>query len=366
VVQLSEMLPPRPEPWWPLIRQCGVESVVALLNGAEQDQRMFGSVGAEDFGAAAESEIPWGLAALRHNNEVFGSQGLRVIAYEDTAPMDKVRLGLPGRDREIDDVVTQVRAMGRLGISTLCYNWMARASWGRTDPAIPSRGGALVTGFDRDVSERRPAIAEPGEVTPDQLWSALEYFLAAVIPVAEECGVRLGLHPDDPPQPFDRNMPRIMSSVASYRRLLDLYPSPSNGITLCQGNFALMPEVVSGEIDLASLIRELGVDRIAFVHFRDVRGSVERFEETFHDDGQTDMPECMRSYAAIGFHGPMRPDHVPTMAGEANDRPGYETLGRLFALGYIRGLEQSAFGHPSSRHGSFDPGRILQRTGTHV
>jgi mannonate dehydratase len=190
----------------------------------------------------------------------------------------------------------------------------------------------------------------PGEVTEEQLWSALKYFLDAVVPVAEESGVRLGLHPDDPPRPRDRNLPRIIRSVAAYRRLLDLHPSPSNGITFCQGNWALMPEVTAGETDLPTLIRELAADHIAFVHFRDVRGTVEDFRETFHDEGQTDLPECMRAYAERAFAGPMRPDHVPTMHGESNRRPGYETLGRLFALGYIRGLEQAAYGnHPAAK-----------------
>ncbi|HET7690826.1 MAG TPA: mannonate dehydratase [Nocardioidaceae bacterium] len=349
MIQLSELLPPRPEPWWALLKQCGIDSVVALLDGAEQDQRMFASVGGHDFGLAADDRTPWSFEAIQRDVEVFAANGFRVTCIEDTAPMDNVRLGLPGRDKEIEDVITQVRAMGRLGIETLCYNWMALASWGRTDPAIVSRGGALVSGFDRSASEARGPRAADGEITHEQLWSALEYFLRAVVPVAEESGVRLSLHPDDPPQPWDRNVPRIMSSVAAYRRMLDLHPSPNSCITLCQGNFSLMPEVLGGETDLPSLIRDLGSERVAFVHFRDVRGTVEHFEETFHDDGQTDMPECMRSYAAIDFAGPMRPDHVPTMAGESNDHPGYEKLGRLFAVGYIRGLEQAAFGHPAAQ-----------------
>jgi mannonate dehydratase len=128
-----------------------------------------------------------------------------------------------------------------------------------------------------------------------------------------------------------------MRSLDAFRRLLDLYSSPANSVTLCQGNFALMTD------DLPAWIRELGArDAIAFVHFRDVRGSASSFEETFHDDGQTDLAACMRAYEEVGFTGPLRPDHVPTMAGERNDRPGYETLGRLFANGYIRGLAHAA------------------------
>jgi len=346
-IKLSEMLPPRPEASWKLIKQCGVNTIVGLLNGAEQDQRMFASVGAKNYGASTDSDAPWGKKALAHNVELFADYGFALVGTEDTAPMDKTRLGLPGRDEEIDNVITQVKAMGELGIPTLCYNWMALSSWGRTDTAIPTRGDALVTGFDLTVSEQKAPLVEPGEVTPDQMWSALEYFLRAVVPVAEEAGVRLGLHPDDPPRPWDRNLPRIMSSVTAFRRMLDIVPSENSGITFCQGNFALMPEIIGNQTSLPTLIREFGREKIPFVHFRDVKGTVQRFQETFHDAGQTDLPECMRAYSEIGFTGPMRPDHVPTMAGETNEQPGYETLGRLFALGYIRGLEQAAYGHPA-------------------
>lgn len=349
MVQLSEMLAPRPEPWWPLLRQCGVASVVGLLNGAEQDQRMFASVGASDYGSGAGADVPWSYSAIKRNVEVFAEHGFKMSAIEDTAPMDKVRLGLPGRDQQIEDVITQIRAMGRLEIPVLCYNWMAVKSWGRTDTAIPGRAGALVSGFKASVAEARPPIVGPGEVEPEQMWAALEYFLSAVVPEAENAGVKLGLHPDDPPRPAEGNMPRIMSSVAAYRRLLGLHSSDFNGITFCQGNWSLMREVLAGETDLPALIAELAPRRIALVHFRDVRGTADDFCETFHDEGQTDMPACMRAYATAGYAGPMRPDHVPTLEGESNDRPGYETLGRLFAIGYIRGLEHSSYGnHPAA------------------
>ena len=333
LITLSELLAPRPEePLWTLLRQCGVEHVVALLRNGEQEQRMFASVGARP-GPGDGDAVPWGEAAIARDVDVFAANGFTVVAMEDTAPLDQARLGLPGRDEQIANVQEQIRAMGRLGISVLCYNWMARSSWARTDIAIATRGGALVTGFDAAASDELPPLAEPGEITERQLWESLEYFLHAVVPVAEESGVRLGLHPDDPPLPVVRGVPRIMSSLDAFRRLLDLYPSPHNGVTLCQGNFALMTD------DLPGWIRELGArDAIQFVHFRDVRGDARSFVETFHDDGQSDLAACMRAYREIGFTGPTRPDHVPTMYGETNVRPGYETLGRLFASGYIRGL----------------------------
>lgn len=341
MIQLADILSPRPEPWWALLQQAGVRHVVSFLRGAEQEQRMFGALGLGSVATDTEAE-PWGLAAIRRDQQTFAEHGFRLSAIEDTAPMDAIRLGLPGRDAEIARVITQLRAMGELEIPVLCYNWMALSSWARTDIAIPTRGGALVTGFSRRESEQLGGLVEPGEVTAEQLWEALEYFLAAVLPEAEAAGVRLALHPDDPPIPVVRNVPRIMSSLDAYRKLRQLSGSRANAITFCQGNFALMTD------DVPAAIREFA-DSIAFVHFRDLRGNAQGFHETFHDDGQTDMARCMQTYQEIGFSGPLRSDHVPTMAGEPNDRPGYGVLGRLFALGYIRGLQHATYGHPAAR-----------------
>jgi len=342
VIFLSEQLSARPSALWELVKQCGVNTTVSLLQGAEQEQRMFASVGdGKLLGGYTDGIIPWSLEGITRDKEIFASRGLEMIGIEDTAPMDLIRLGLPGRDEQIAQVIEQIRAMGKLGVTTLCYNWMAVSSWARTRTDIVSRGGALVTGFKLSDTVEMSRIAEPGQYTPEQLWDALQYFLDAVMPEAEAANVRLGMHPDDPPLQEMRGMPRIMNSIENYRRLLDLYPSKSNGITLCQGNFALMTD------DLPSVIREFGArDAIAFVHFRDIVGDATDFEETFHDAGQNDLPACIEAYKEIGFHGPMRPDHVPTMYGETNEHPAYETLGRLFALGYIRGLIHSIYEKP--------------------
>ena len=120
--------------------------------------------------------------------------------------------------------------------------------------------------------------------------------------------------------------------------LIDLVPSPVNGITLCQGNFTLMTD------DLPGVIRHFGEqDKIFFVHFRDVLGDVDHFVEAFHDEGKTDMLACMQAYRDIGFEGVLRPDHVPTMMGDDNNRPGYSSIGRLFAIGYIKGLREAVY-----------------------
>ncbi|WP_375386274.1 mannonate dehydratase [uncultured Microbacterium sp.] len=336
---LSDLLSPRVDATWQLIRQCGVEQVTSLLDGGEQDQRMFQSVGAHGAGSTLRptsgDRAPWSEASIAAHLELYADHGFGVVAVEDTPPLDLVRLGRAGRDEELEHVAVQIEAMGRLGIGILCYNWMALSSWARTDIARSARGGALVTAYRETDAAGRLAPDAP-DVDDDELWQGLEYFLSTMVPVAERAGVRLAMHPDDPPRPRVRGVARIMSSVDAFRRLRQLDASSANAITFCQGNFALMDE------DLPSLIEEFG-PAIAFVHFRDVRGTATDFEETFHDDGPTDMAACMRAYARIGFSGPMRPDHVPTMFGESNAMPGYGTLGRLFALGYIRGLEQAAY-----------------------
>src|SRR5690349_1186839 len=137
----------------------------------------------------------------------------------------------------------------------------------------------------------------------DQLWAAHEYFLRAVVPVAEEAGVRICLHPDDPPLPEVRGVPRIMGTPAAFDRVLTTVPSAYSGITVCQGNFTLMTD------DLPALIRRWGAQgKIFFVHFRDVAGDASRFIEVFHDEGPADVLECMRADHETGFDGPMRPD----------------------------------------------------------
>jgi mannonate dehydratase len=340
VFELVELLEPDPEPWWAHLRQVGVRQVVSLLEAGEQRSRWLRSD--DGHGGLAPQEAPpkgercWELPALTQLADLYASHGFQLVALEDTPPLDLVRLGRPGRDEQVEWLCDQITAMGRLGISTLCYNWMCAGSWARTDVEVPARGGARTTGYDHEAMRRLPPLLEPGEVTAQELWRNLAYLLEAVVPTAEAAGVRLALHPDDPPVPEVRGVPRIINSIAAYDRLLELDPSEANGITLCQGNFTLMTG------DLPAAIRRLG-HRVRFVHFRDVRGTATSFVETFHDEGQTDLVACMEAYCDIGFSGIMRPDHVPTLEGESNHKPGYAALGRLHALGFIQGLRQAAY-----------------------
>ena len=174
-------------------------------------------------------------------------------------------------------------------------------------------------------------------LTNSQVWSNYEYFIKAVMPTAEKCGVRMGLHPDDPCLPELGGYARIFGTVADYDRAYSIYPSPSNAVTYCQANFKLMGA------DLIETARHFG-KRIAFIHVRDVEGDRTDFTELFHDQGTTDQFALMRTYRELGLDVPVRGDHVPEMEGDrllAKDCvPGYFTMGRLFANGYLKALMQ--------------------------
>ena len=258
---------------------------------------------------------------------------MKVAVVEGYLPIDRIQLAQEGRQEQLDELVQLLRAMAACGVGVLCYNWMALTDWTRTSLTTPGSGGALCTEFDRELAEKMGPIEAPDR-SQEQLWDSLAWFLERILPVAEAEGISLAMHPDDPPLPKLRGLERIMTDVAAFERLLSLSASSANSICFCQGTFAEMG------VDVAATIRQFGA-RISFVHVRDMRGTKEHFVETFHDDGQTDMFAAMCAYRDIAYAGVMRPDHVPALVGEEGEG-GYTMQGRLFAVGYMRGLIEAA------------------------
>ena len=281
-----------------------------------------------------DSDI-WTFEGMLAQRKEVESYGLQLSVYEGIPVPERVKLGRDGRDEDIENYCESIRNMGRAGVPILCYNWMVGFGWLRTDFATPARGGAVVTTYRHEDFERG-GQTPLGAVPEDQLWDSLEYFLK---PVAEEAGVKMAMHPDDPPRSPVRGLGRIMTSPENFQRLLDLVDSPANGLTFCQGCFTEM------NIDVPRWIRHFaGAGRMHFAHYRNINkgGTADHFSETFHDEeGEADMYEAMKAYIESGITGPMRPDHAPTMEGESNDHPGYALQGRLMAVGYMKGLMEA-------------------------
>ena len=334
-----------------LSKDAGIEMSNAYFWGMETHKYLIElakQIGAYGAVAGIDSRLfknpkgkPWEYESIKNVVDSWKEVGLNYNVVEGPPALyNKTKLGLEGKDEEIANFITFMKNLKRAGVDVICYNWMPVISWARTDNARPGRGGALMTAFDYNEIKDKP-LTEFGEFSKERLWQNLEYFLKAVVPEAEEIGMKLALHPDDPQVHRIQGIPRIMNTVENFDRMLNIVPSDYNGITMCQGNFSLMGP------DIPQLIRRWGkAQKIHFVHFRNVQelsGELPstKFTETFHDVGDIDMYEAMKAYYDIGFKGAMRADHVPTMAGEENIRPGYMDLGNLFAIGYMRGLAES-------------------------
>jgi len=273
------------------------------------------------------------LAAIQNE---FAAHGLKIAGVEsDPVPTGKIKLGLDGRDEEIENYIAAIEALGKLGIPLICWNFMAGLGWYRTNFEVRERGGALTSEFRYEDAQKQ-GLTQWGEVPEEKIWDNVTYFLKAVIPVAEKAGVRMALHPDDPPISPLRGIARIATSAANYRRILNIVPSPVHGITFCQANFKAMGEDI---YSLAETFCREG--KVFFVHYRDIEGQGRYFRETFHDNGPTDMVRMLQIYHDSGFRGPIRPDHAPTMEGESNDNPGYAMIGKVLAFGYMKGIMEA-------------------------
>ena len=298
----------------------------------------------------------WPVEKLQALRDRIERAGLKFEVVESVPTHEDIKLGRPSRDRLIANFQQNIRNCAAVGIKVICYNFMPVFDWTRTEMAKELPDGSTTLSFDAaEVAKIDPekGISLPGwdasykpeelkalleaykSVDEQKLWANLEYFLKAIIPVAEEVGVKMAMHPDDPPRPIF-GLPRIMKNRNDYARLLDVVDSPSNGITLCSGS--LGADLCNS---VESMVREFGArKRIHFWHLRNVKVEADgSFYESTHRscDGSLDMAAIVKAYYDTGFDGYWRPDHGRMIWGETG-KPGYGLYDRALGAVYLNGL----------------------------
>ena len=301
-------------------------------------------------------ERRWEVADLRRLVERCAEFGVTLEAIENVPIQfyDNAMLGLPGRDEQIEHYQATIRHLGQAGIPILGYHFMPNSVW-RTGRETPGRGGATVTSFDMalvggpserqrtfvaKLDERKDAIwvaADQNDgphqiVTEAEMWANYAYFMRAVIPVAEEAGVKLALHPDDPPVPMLGGVARLFRSVEGFKRALEISPSPAWGLDLCLGCCSEMPGGAANVMEMIDYFGPRG--RIHYVHFRDVQGTVPAFQECFLGEGNYDPASVLLALQRVGFDGFILDDHVPHVV----DDTAWCHRGRAHAIGYLQGM----------------------------
>lgn len=293
--------------------------------------------------------------------------GLHLSVIESVPVHEDIKLGRPARDRFIENYAESIRRIGEIGVRVLCYNFMPVFDWTRTDLALRLDDGSTALAYDDGDLSRIDLSKGTGDlpgwaaaydadtltalldayrkVDEERLWENLAHFLGAVVAVAESVGVRMAIHPDDPPWRIF-GLPRIITDAAALERLVKLADSHANGITFCTGSLGANP----GN-DLPGMARRFAkLGRISFVHARNVRVTgPHQFHETPHPGkfGDVDMRGVLRALRESGFDGPMRPDHGRMIWGEQG-RPGYGLYDRALGATYLQGLWEGLSGDEGS------------------
>jgi len=331
-------------------RQCGATHVVVhMVDYFHRNDRFSRSnqpVGDTQGWGTAQAEI-WSTEELLDIRARMEKFGLTFFAIENFDPChwDDILFDGPKKTQQIETVKQIIRNVGAAGIPVFGYNFSLAGVAGRIEEN-KARGGAKTVGlnganeqtesplpasmaWNMVVDENATGLREM--TTKEQLWQRLEWFLAQIVPVAEEAGVRLAAHPDDPPLEFVRGQPRLVNQPHLYQKLLDLQPSHANALEFCLGTIAEMSE---GDVYQA-VEQYAQQDAIAYIHFRNVKGKVPYYHETFIDEGDIDMPKVLRVLKECKFDGVLIPDHSPQMSCEA---PWHS--GMAYAMGYMKALMQ--------------------------
>ena len=313
-----------------------IQEQLRPANLEDETLSFYKAIGVDYVSVVADPEVMDGAVRLdywRRARRLVESHGMRLMNVASTG-WDDISLGRPNRDQAIEAWCTLLRNLGAAGIPTLGYNFKPAGNF-RTASTPPGRGGAIYSTFDYDELMQAPPYFPDKAASEAEMWEHLQYFLDRVIPVAEESGVRMALHPNDPPvpEPLGGCAP-ITATLEQFERIFRLAPSPCNVMLFCQGCVAEMG------VDVPEAIRRIGSQgKIAYVHFRNIRGTPRKFQEVFLDEGDVDMFRAMQTYREIGFEGPFMMDHTPRFP-----TAGATALaGRAFAVGYIRALLQAVY-----------------------
>jgi len=277
----------------------------------------------------------WEYDDLAKLQDIIRSYGLTLEALENTPVKFYVdaMTGGPNRDRQIEYYQTTIRNVGKAGIPILGYHWMPNSVWRtQNSPRVMGRGGARVTVFDMALAKEHDSQLTHGRVfTPDEMWENYEYFIKAVIPVAEAAGVKLALHPDDPPVPSLGGVARIFNSFDGFKRGSEIVDSPNWGLDFCMGCWS---EMGGHENVIRGVKHFVPKGKIYYVHFRDVVGAPDDFAECFLGEGNVNLPVAMKTFKDCGFTGFFIDDHVPHMVDDSD----WGHRGRAYATGYMMAL----------------------------
>jgi len=341
------------------LRWFGKQKDTVSLGQIRQIPGVSGVVPALHYLPAGEA---WPLEDIMEMKKQIEAEGLTMECIESVNVHEDIKLGVPSAEKYIENYKVSIRNLAKAGVKVICYNFMPVFDWTRTDLAMDmgngatclSYNGAMIEGKSpeqmfREIDDNSNGYAMPGwetermgeikalfekykGITAEDLWRNLKHFLEGIIPVCEECGIKMAIHPDDPPWDIF-GLPRIIKNIEDIRRFLKLVDSPANGLTFCTGSLGASPKN-----DLPAMIREVG-NRIYFAHLRNVKVREGWFNETSHlsADGSLDMYEIVKALFESGFDGYIRPDHGRMIWGEVA-RPGYGLYDRALGAAYLNGL----------------------------